>query len=146
MQWTAGHGAGFTTGEPAVALVVEGPFAPDRVNVAAERRDPNSLLNWTERAIRARKELPELGWGACRVLETDQPAVLAHRCDWLGRGVLVLHNFRPEAVAVDVELGDDAGGHGPMVELLADQAYEPAEPGKPIALDGFAYRWLRPRR
>ena len=45
MQWSAGPGAGFTTGDPAVPLVTEGPCAPDRVNVADQRRDPESLLN-----------------------------------------------------------------------------------------------------
>jgi hypothetical protein len=30
-----------------------------------------------------------------------------------------------------------------MIELFADRAYDPAEPGKPIALEGFGYRWLR---
>jgi hypothetical protein len=29
--------------------------------VADQRRDPDSLLNWTERRIRARKELSEIG-------------------------------------------------------------------------------------
>src|SRR4029453_10975925 len=95
MQWTAGPHGGFTTGEPAVPVVADGPFAPEHVNVAAQRRDPGSLLNWTERAIRTRKELPELGWGAWQVLDTDHPGVLAHRCDWQGRGVVVLHNPPP---------------------------------------------------
>jgi len=143
MQWTSGHGAGFTTGDPAVPLVTDGPFGPDQVNVAEQRRDPHSLLNWMERAIRARKELPELGWGAVRLLETDRPAVLAHRCDWRGRGVLVLHNFGQEPVQVGVELGGDADVEGRMAEILADQGYEPAEPGRPMALSGYGYRWLR---
>jgi len=143
MQWTSGHGAGFTAGDPAVPLLTDGPFGPDRVNVAEQRRDPQSLLNWMERAIRARKELPELGWGALQVLETDQPAVLAHRCDWLGKGILVVHNFGGERVEVSVELGDSAGVEGRMDEIIADQAYEPAEPGRPLALEGYGYRWLR---
>jgi maltose alpha-D-glucosyltransferase/alpha-amylase len=143
MQWTDGPGAGFTTGEPSVPLVTDGPFGPEHVNVADQRRDPNSLLNWMERAIRARKELPELGWGTSRVLETDQPAVLAHRCDWLGRGVLALHNLGPERVEVRVELGGDDAAGGRLAEVLADQRYEPAEPGRPLALDRFGYRWLR---
>jgi maltose alpha-D-glucosyltransferase / alpha-amylase len=143
MQWTPGRGAGFTAGDPAVPLVTDGPFGPDKVNVAEQRRDPQSLLNWMERAIRARKELPELGWGALQVLETDQPAVLAHRSDWRGHGVLVLHNFGPERVRVGVELGDGTGFEGPMAEIIADQAYQPAEPGRPMDLDGFGYRWLR---
>jgi len=141
MQWSAGRGAGFTTGDPAVPLVTDGPYGPDRVNVAEERRDPGSLLNWMERAIRARKELPEFGWGECRVLDTDQPAVLAHRCDWLGGSVLALHNFGPDPVEVAVELGDGADGR--MLEVVGDQAYEPAKPGEPLALEGFGYRWLR---
>jgi maltose alpha-D-glucosyltransferase/alpha-amylase len=140
--WSSSSGPP-TSGDPAVPLVTDGLFGPDRVNVADQRRDPTSLLNWTERAIRARKELPELGWGAPRVLKTDQPAVLAHRCDWLDATVLALHNFSPEKVEVTVELGDDAGGR--MTELLGDQAYDSSETGRPLTLGGFGYRWLRLR-
>jgi maltose alpha-D-glucosyltransferase/alpha-amylase len=110
--------------------------------VATQRRDPQSLLNWMERAIRARKELPELGWGGWRVLDTDQPAVLAHRCDWQGRGVLALHNLGPEALRVQVA-DDDTEGGAVMAELLADQRYEPAKAGQPLDLGPFGYRWLR---
>jgi maltose alpha-D-glucosyltransferase/alpha-amylase len=143
MQWSPGATAGFTTGEPAVPLVTEGPFGPDRVNVATQRRDPESLLNWMERAIRTRKELPELGWGAWRVLEADQPSVLAHRCDWLGRGVLVLHNLGPDRVKVSVDLGDDVEAGRPMPDLLGNRHHDPATTGQPLTLSGFGYRWLR---
>ena len=143
MQWTPGPNAGFTAGDPAVPLVTDGPFGPDRVNVATERRDPESLLNWMERAIRARKELPELGWGTWRVLDTDHPAVLAHRRDWQGQGVLALHNLGPEPVKVGVELGDDVEAGRPMAELLGNRHHEPATTGQPLDLGGFGYRWLR---
>jgi trehalose synthase len=143
MQWSPGPKAGFTTGDPAVPLVSDGPFGPDKVNVATERRDPESLLNWMERAIRTRKELPELGWGAWRVLDTDHPAVLAHRSDWQGRGVLVLHNLGPEPVKVGVDLGDDVEAGRPLADLLGNRHHEPATTGQPMALHGFGYRWLR---
>jgi trehalose synthase len=143
MQWSPGPKAGFTTGDPAVPLVSDGPFGPDKVNVATERRDPESLLNWMERAIRTRKELPELGWGAWRVLDTDHPAVLAHRSDWQGRGVLVLHNLGPEPVTVGVDLGDDVEAGRPLADLLGNRHHEPATTGQPMALHGFGYRWLR---
>jgi maltose alpha-D-glucosyltransferase/alpha-amylase len=143
MQWTSGPNGGFTSGDPAVPLVTDGPFGPDQVNVADQRREPESLLNWMERAIRARKELPELGWGAWRVLTTDQPAVLAQRYDWQGQGLLVLHNFGPGRVQVGVELGEDPEAGGPMAEIFGDQRYEPAKAGQPLALEGFGYRWLR---
>jgi maltose alpha-D-glucosyltransferase/alpha-amylase len=145
MQWKPGPGAGFTTGEPRVPLVVDGPFGADQVNVAGQRRDPESLLNWTERAIRTRKELPELGWGECRVLATDADAVLAHRCDWRGRGVLVLHNLTPAPLRVTVD-ADDLGGDrndADLEEILSDADYEPVRPGAPIELGGYGWRWLR---
>ena len=44
--------------------------------------DPNSLLNWTERILRARKECPEIGWGDFTVLRTNVPEVLGMRYDW----------------------------------------------------------------
>jgi maltose alpha-D-glucosyltransferase/alpha-amylase len=143
MQWSPGPNAGFTTGDPAVPVVTEGPFGPDRVNVATQRRDPESLPNWMERAIRTRKELPELGWGAWRVLDTDQPSVLAHRCDWQGKGVLVLHNLGPERVKVTIELGDDVEAGRPMPDLLGNRHHDPATTGQPLSLGGFGYRWLR---
>jgi trehalose synthase len=143
MQWAPGPNAGFTAGDPAVPLVTDGPFGPDRVSVAAERRDPESLLNWMERAIRARKELPELGWGTWRVLGTDHPAILALRRDWQGQGVLALHNLGPEPVKVGVDLGDDVEACRPMAELLGNRHHEPATTGQPLAPGLFGYRWLR---
>jgi glycosidase len=41
----------------------QGPYGYEHVNAAKQRRDPNSMLNWTERIIRMRKEVPEVGWG-----------------------------------------------------------------------------------
>ncbi|HEY6706233.1 MAG TPA: trehalose synthase, partial [Actinomycetota bacterium] len=143
MQWTAGPHGGFTSGEPAVPVVADGPFTPEHVNVAAQRRDPGSLLNWTERAIRTRKELPELGRGAWQVLDTDHPGVLAHRCDWQGRGVLVLHNFHPDPAQVTVDLGDDVEPGHPMPDLFADHHYDRATTGDPLDLARYGYRWLR---
>ena len=55
-----------------------------------QRRDPNSLLNWTERIIRMRKEVPEVGWGDFEVLQRRDPAVLAMRYDWRNNSVLIL--------------------------------------------------------
>src|SRR5215211_7678298 len=43
-----------------------GAYGFEHVNVAAQRRDPDSLLNWMERAFRMRKEVPEIGRASCR--------------------------------------------------------------------------------
>ncbi len=46
-------------------MVRGGEYGYERVNGAAQRRDPDSFLNWMERAIRARKECAEFGCGEC---------------------------------------------------------------------------------
>ena len=43
---------------------------------------PEFLLNWTERIIRMRKEVPEVGWGDFAVIPTRNPAVLVMRYAW----------------------------------------------------------------
>ena len=89
MQWTAGPTAGFTTAPPDALcrpLPTDARFAPEAVNVQAQRTDPESLLNWFERTIRLRKELPEIGWGECTVLDAGATELLALRHEWQDRG------------------------------------------------------------
>ena len=77
MQWSSERNRGFTTAdEPAR------PLAPGDAEVAAQRRDPGSLLTWMELLIRRRRECPELGFGEMTILDARDPAVLAHRADW----------------------------------------------------------------
>ena len=61
MQWSTEPQAGFTKGsKPIVPVISEGPYGYLHLNAAVQRRDPNSMLNWTERIIRMRKEVPEI--------------------------------------------------------------------------------------
>ena len=59
MQWSADPQGGFTTADEASRpLVGDGPFSFREVNVASQRRDPHSLLNWMERLIAAGASAP----------------------------------------------------------------------------------------
>jgi len=94
MQWSMEPQGGFTKSDkPIVPVISEGPYGFQHVNAAEQRRDPNSLLNWMERMIRMRKEVPEVGWGDFKVLKTGDNSVLALRYDWRNNSVLFLHNF-----------------------------------------------------
>jgi maltose alpha-D-glucosyltransferase/alpha-amylase len=63
MQWSTEPQAGFTKSDhPMLPVISDGPYGFQHANVADQRRDPNSLLNWMERIIRMRKEVPEIGW------------------------------------------------------------------------------------
>ncbi len=62
MQWSTEPNAGFTkSARPILPVISDGPYSFQHVNVADQRRKPNSLMNWMERIIRMRKEVPEIG-------------------------------------------------------------------------------------
>lgn len=74
MQWSSEPNGGFTNAQKAERPLIEsGPFSYREVNVDRQRRDPNSLLNWTVRMIRLRKECPEIGWGEWTALPISPP-------------------------------------------------------------------------
>lgn len=148
MQWSDEPGAGFSTAAPATfpSPLGEGEYGPLAVNVAAQRRDAGSLLNWFERLIRRRHETPELGLGTWEVISTDAASVLAHRCDWDGSTVVALHNFAPEPCRLDVPLEGvpDAVGANDLLDGAPEVPLD--EPVLHLTLDGYGHRWLRVRR
>src|ERR1700753_2936589 len=47
MQWSPERQGGFSTCvRPVRPVISKGPYGYEHVNVAEQRRDPNSLLNW----------------------------------------------------------------------------------------------------
>ena len=114
MQWSTEPNGGFTKSDkPVVPVISDGPYGFQHVNAAEQRRDPDSMLNWTERIIRMRKEVPEIGWGEFKVLDAGDNAVLALRYDWRNNSVLFLHNFagEPREVAFSTGLKGERQRH-----------------------------------
>ena len=144
MQWSSEPHGGFTKcDKPTNPVIDEGPYGFERINAAVQRRHPESMLNWTERIMRMRKEVPEIGWGDFEVLKVHDPAVLAMRYDWRNNSVVVLHNLHeePREVLLDVGVGDEGLR---MMNLLGDEHSEADESGKHrIVLEGYGYRWYR---
>lgn len=144
MQWSDEPQAGFTKSEtPILPVISGGPFGYERINAAQQRREPNSLLNWTERIIRMRKECPEIGWGDFSILETGRQEVLAIRYDWLNNSVVVVHNLseKPQEITLTV----DGEGKSPrLVNLLSEDHSDPREDGTHcLLLEAYGYRWYR---
>jgi maltose alpha-D-glucosyltransferase/alpha-amylase len=143
MQWSDEPHAGFTrAGKPFMPVIADGPYGFDKVNVATQRHDPDSLLNWTERIIRMRKEVPELGWGDFTVLDTGNIGVLALRYDWRNNAVVTVHNFLDEAIEIQLKVGGDPGRH--LSNLLSEASSEADTRGRHhILLEPYGYRWYR---
>ena len=94
MQWSAGPGAGFTTGEPWLAV------APDyrEVNVEAQAGQEDSVLAHYRRLIALRQAEPALVYGAYEDLDPVHPRVFAYTRRLADKAFLVLANFGRSAV------------------------------------------------
>ena len=141
MQWSSEPHGGFTLADdPVLPLIAEGPYGYPHVNVAAQRRDPESMLNWTERMLRMRKEVPEIGWGAFAVLEAGGPEILALRYDWRNNAAVFIHNL----TGIPREVRFAAGAEGMLVNLLSNDHSDPDADGRHrVLLEPYGYRWYR---
>lgn len=145
MQWSTEPQAGFTKSKrPILPVISGGAYGYEHVNVAEQRRDPNSLVNWTERIIRMRKEVPEIGWGDFEVLGTRDPAVFAIRYDWRNNSVLFVHNLDPTPKEVSFSTGLRGKENRLLVNLLTEDHNMADENGRHLLLlEPYGYRWYR---
>jgi maltose alpha-D-glucosyltransferase/alpha-amylase len=139
MQWSNERQAGFSRAQRTILPVIsDGPWSYERINVADQRRDPQSLLNWFERIIRMRKECPEIGWGHAVVDPRAPRSVLSLRYEWRNNALVALHNLADEAVEVTVREREV------LTNLLSQDNSQPGRGGRhAIALEPYGYRWYR---
>jgi maltose alpha-D-glucosyltransferase/alpha-amylase len=148
MQWSNEPHGGFTKNDKPVTPVISGgAYGFEHINAAIQRRDPESLLNWTERIVRMRKEVPEVGWGDFTIIPTRNPAVLIMRYDWRNNWVLFVHNFdsKPHEISYSVGLtGDDANAGNLLVNLLSEDHSRADKRGRHrLVIEAYGYRWYR---
>ena len=145
MQWSTEPQGGFTKStKPFLPVISNGPYGFQHVNVATQRRDPNSFLNWMERMIRMRKEVPEIGWGDFGFLNVRYKNVLAMSYTWRNNSVVVLHNLSAAPCEVQLKLGKQATGDRELVNLLSEDHSGPGKAGThTILLEPYGYRWYR---
>ncbi len=145
MQWSTEPHGGFTKSDkPIVPVISDGPYGFEHINAADQRRNQNSMLNWTERIIRMRKEVPEIGWGDFEVLDTGDDAVLGLRYDWRNNSVLFLHNFGGEPREIEFSVGLDGDKGARLINLLSAEHSTANKKGKHcVCLEAYGYRWYR---
>ncbi|MDK1347007.1 alpha-amylase family protein [Streptomyces sp. 378] len=147
MQWTPEPGAGFSTGAPGTFPnpLPEGAFAPQKVNVYEQSRDPDSLLSRIRLFAERYREAPELAWGEYRLVESGESSVLAHVSHTADGSVLALHNFAGRPVTARIRLSE-AGAGGTLTDLL-DEGHAgstvPDDGRLTVELPAYGYRWLR---
>ena len=153
MQWSTEPQGGFTKSDkPFLPVISGGAYGFEHVNVAQQRRDPDSLMNWMERMIRMRKEAPEVGWGQCTILNTRDNEVLALRYDWRDNSVVVVHNLSAIPREVWLNVAEKQQGHPDaqnqdnscLINLLSSDNSQADASGKHcVLLEPYGYRWFR---
>jgi oligo-1,6-glucosidase len=118
VQWDDSRHAGFTTGEPWLAV---NPNHTE-VNAAAAEADPGSVLHHYRRLVELRHTEPAVAHGDFTMLLPDDEQVYAFTRAHAGVELLVAANFSDERVAAELDLDgwadadlllsnlDDAGG------------------------------------
>jgi maltose alpha-D-glucosyltransferase/alpha-amylase len=112
MQWTGDRNAGFSSADPAALyspVIVDPVYGYQAVNVEAQERIPGSLLHWTRRIIRVRREYPAFGRGTLEFLHPENRHVLAYLREHDGVSILCVANLSRFAQYVELDLGRFAG-------------------------------------
>ena len=105
MQWDNTGNAGFTTGVPWMKV---NENYPD-INVAAQERDPNSILNHFRKMTKVRKENPVLVYGKYELLQREHPDIYAYTRTLDDEKMLVLLNFSQETATITLSGMSDFG-------------------------------------
>ncbi len=145
MQWSNAKNGGFSPAERIVLPVVSGSeYGYEKVNVAAEQRDPGSFLNWVERMTRLRLRSPEFGTSRCEWLEASDPAVLAHCFRGERSSVLAVHNLSGREVETTIELRRKVAGLFDLLKNCEDHA--DGDGRQRVRLGPYGYKWMREGR
>jgi len=146
MQWSDEDQAGFTKNpQPILPVISDGAYSYRQLNVAAQRRDPDSFLNWMERIVRMRKEVPEIGWGDFAFVPIRTPGILAMEYIWRNNSVLCIHNLTAEPAEIRFKLRSNSPREGDiLMNLLSGEHSRVDEKGRHcILLEAYGYRWFR---
>lgn len=103
MQWNAGKNAGFSESTP--WLQVEDNY--EQINVEAEEKDEDSILNFYKKLIALRKEMKIISHGNIAFREEENEAVLRYTRTLEDQKLEVLCNLKEEPVEVEWTAGDE---------------------------------------
>jgi maltose alpha-D-glucosyltransferase/alpha-amylase len=147
MQWSSAENAGFSRAPPAslYSMPISDPvYGHGGVNVAAQRRDPSSLLHWMRNMIRLRKHFKVFGRGSIEFLPVANRKVLAYVRRWEGDTILCVANMSRRAQPVELDLSEFEGSR--PFEMLGFTAF-PRIGRAPyfLSLGAYGFYWFELR-
>jgi maltose alpha-D-glucosyltransferase / alpha-amylase len=144
MQWSPDRNAGFSRADPAglyLPPIMDPVYGYEAVNVEAQNRSPDSLLNWMKKLIAARKQHPAFGRGTLTLLYPGNRKVLAYLRQHGGETVLCVANLSRASQPVELHLGDFRGRV--PIELLGRSVFPPiGELPYFVTLPAYGFYWF----
>ena len=103
------------------------------------------MLNWTERIIRMRKEVPEVGWGDFKVIAARDPGRARHALRLAQQfGVVRAQSRRTAARDLVRGSGFPAMPASCWSTSLSEDHSQADERGKhTLVMEAYGYRWYR---
>jgi maltose alpha-D-glucosyltransferase/alpha-amylase len=134
MQWDTSPNAGFSTAPPErlhLPIIDSPGYDPTVVSVAVQQGDPDSLLEWTRRALATRARHPAFGEGGFRRLEPNNAALIVYERATESETIVVAANFSQAAQPV-------GGLTGTATDLWSGDRVDLAG----LELPPFGFSWL----
>jgi maltose alpha-D-glucosyltransferase/alpha-amylase len=145
MQWSSDRNAGFSRADSArlfSPVIADPVYGYQAVNVEAQERAPESLLNWMKRLITVRKRFSVFGRGSLEFLHPENTKILAYTREYQDQIVLIVLNLSNSAQAVELDLGR-YNGRLP-IELFGETPFPRiGELPYLITLTAYGFYWFR---
>lgn len=143
MQWDDSENGGFSSAAREDCynpVIAHGEYGYERINVAAQRDDPDSLLSRIRDVVAARQRHPVLSDARFHIADSGHADVLVHRLDTDDVAFIFAHNFaadyRESVLQWEVPDRDTE-------RVVGDGDHHIAEGGVTFRLDPHDYVWLR---
>ncbi len=149
MQWSAQPGAGFSTTPQEnyySPLIQDDTYGTKEVNVEAELKDPDSLLNQIRHMIAVRKEHRVFGQGDFQWVKSSlaeqQNAIAAYFRTYAKESILAIHNLSASQQEVSLEL-PRLESNAPR-DLITDRMLPPVTDGcLTLKLEPLQFLWIQ---
>jgi maltose alpha-D-glucosyltransferase/alpha-amylase len=145
MQWSPDRNAGFSRCDPQrlyLPPIMDPIYGYEAVNVEAQSREPNSLLNWMRRVLAARQTSRAFGRGRLAFLKPGNRKILAYVRETPEEAILCVANLGHTAQPVELDLRRFKGRV--PVELFGRTAFPPiGELPYLLTLPGSGFYWFR---
>jgi maltose alpha-D-glucosyltransferase / alpha-amylase len=145
MQWSPDRNAGFSRADPQrlyLPPIMDAIYGYEAVNVEAQSREPNSLLNWMRRLFAVRKTSQAFGRGRLSFLRAGNRKVLAYVRELGEEAILCVANLGRTAQPVELDLRRFKGRV--PVELMGRTPFPPiGELPYLLTLPGCGFYWFR---